>query len=236
MVAYTLVAPKRVDPDPVQNFGVANATAMSTSEIRNHCPGCIVPPATSGMQMTISAWARGRPLCDDRLVQTISRYLIDFTKDESCALLEEDPSFELQGQWYGGSSYGLLQVWPANAAFTLRYGVTDTARRSALRSLYDPLTEPGTKLFDPNVGVEFGAAADRAVNVLVEGQLRDFEDVCPLLQTAGPFNDCTWRRYWARRFAAFNAGSDGNSEKYTNYGLWIVNHSDQFVPITQPNP
>ena len=47
-----------------------------------------------------------------------------------------------------------------------------------------------------------------------------------------PFNACTWSRLWARRFAAFNAGSDGSGRAYNTYGRWIVDNAGQFVPVT----
>ncbi len=213
------------------NFGLAlqSPFAMSTTGINNHGPNVVTPPSNS--RTTIFTWADGRP-CDQTLTQSITKYgFSDLTQYESCSLLTEDPSFDIQGQWYGGASFGLLQVWPGNATDLLRRGLPSD-KRATLRAVYDPLTEPGTKLFDPNVGVEFGAAADSAVDVLAEREKQSYEDQCTSEPATAPFNACTWSRLWARRFAAFNVGSDGSGRAYNTYGRWIVDNAGQFVPVT----
>ena len=230
-------------------FGAALASpfAVTTAEINQRGPNLVTPP--NNPATTISAWAAPRLCADEVLTQSIRRY--DFGSDEvaalsaweSCMLIKEDPSFDVQGQWYGGASFGLLQVWPANAASTIRSAAPD--KGPLLRALYDPLTEPGTKLFIPAIGVEFGAAAD--VYITVRGEVKSdenkvwpYEGACASDDTAWPRTQCTWQRWWARRFAAFNRGSDdGNCKpngndcdvsEFVNYGLRIVEGSVQFVP------
>ncbi|MHB8797134.1 MAG: hypothetical protein ACYDBY_01600 [Thermoanaerobaculia bacterium] len=217
-------------------LGVALGTALSTAQIASSCPGCdVLPP--SDPAMTISAWASTRASAGQTLTQTISRYGRTFPSPQNWYLLQEDPSFDVQGQWYGGASFGLLQVWPANANTTInRMSPTDKAR---IRAIYNPLSEPGTKLFDPQVGTEFGAAGDRyaPLSESQEGNRIAHEPECVPEATSGPFNNCTWSRYWARRFTAFNAGGDdgqAGADAFARYGWPVVENSSSFAPTLQP--
>jgi hypothetical protein len=121
-------------------------------------------------------------------------------------------------------------VWPANAAYVLERAATAVAGR--LRALYDPLIEPGTKLFDPELGVRFGAVWDSelATIVLDEGGHRSFEATCDPEPQTPPFRECTWRRKWARVFAAFNDGQDGSKDRLERYGNRVVERSARFSP------
>jgi hypothetical protein len=240
-VDYTPVVVRRENVGEFPHFGNALATAPSTAEINQHGPNQITPPVDP--HTTIAQWATGRP-CNMTLTQKISRYNDSFTPEESCALLTEDPSFGLQGQYYGGASFGLLQVWPANAATTIRSA--PAAKQEALWEIFNPLAEPGTKLFDPDIGVRFGAATDRYIDVRDENDShQSFEGACPSDSMTPPSTACTWERWWARRFTAFNMGSDPGEcdpkkpecytkTKFTEYGRAIVTGAAAFAPVPPP--
>jgi hypothetical protein len=89
----------------------------------------------------------------------------------------------------------------------------------------------------PPIGVEFGAAGDANVRVRPEGDPLvppfPYEGTCTLEAQQPPFNSCTWKRWWKRRFAAFNRGSD-DSTSFENYGKPIVDNAGTFAP--QPSP
>ena len=216
---------------------------VDTATIIQRGPNQVTPPAQP--TTTMAAWAAARICPSQVLTQSITRYGRSFAPAQACNLLQEDPSFELQGQWYGGASFGLLQVWPANAATTINHAASPE-KKTYLRNLYNPLTEPGTKLFIPAIGVEFGAAAD--VYLDVRGEVKSdankvwpYEGACASDDTAWPRTQCTWQRWWARRFAAFNRGSDDRDclpngdqcdwSEFSNYGAAIVQRSSDFLPM-----
>jgi hypothetical protein len=218
-------------------FAAALGSAPTTAEIIQRCPACVTPP--DQLHTKISDWARLRG-CSGVLTQAIERYGRPFTPYESCFLLSDDPSFDIQGQWYGGASFGLFQMWPARARDVIRMvNEKNGAEGAELLALYKPLTEPGNKLFDPRTAVRFGAAGDVYATVRAEdsANIKPYEGTCAAEARTPPFNDCTWRRWWARRFAAYNRGHDSlgslpgtGQAQFVGYGLPIVNGGAAFVP------
>lgn len=167
------------------------------------------------------------------LTQQISRYGRLWSLTQSFHLLQEDRSFSVPGQWYGGASFGILQIWPANADFLIQ----TSGLGSQLRGLYDPRKDPATALFDPNVALRFGGAADTKLRVRDETKqpyAYEQTQACSHDTQSPPFNECTWARFWARRMAAFNRGSDdvsGSSPRpFTNYGSPIIANSVSYLP------
>ncbi|MCC6129410.1 MAG: hypothetical protein IT186_05740 [Acidobacteria bacterium] len=149
--------------------------------------------------------------------------------------MKEDPSFDIQGQWYAGASYGLLQLWPAKAVEVINR--LPSGRRPEMYSLYDPFVEPATKLFDPRVSVEFAAAADKYAVLLEtnEGeQAYSFERACTMLQMGGvdfPSN-CSWLRLWERRLRDYNGGRPGQESQKTHaeYAQIVTTRASSLEP------
>jgi hypothetical protein len=234
-------------------LGSALASATSLDDIlENAGTNEVLPPAEADRDQTILGWAVSRPTCGtNTLVQNIHRYGIDFlaVTEDNCALLRTDLSFDLQGQWYAGASLGMLQVWPANAQTTIQNAPTSPVdRRAELRSVFNPLREPGTKLFHPDLGTRFGAAGDVYVDVRSEAVPTEppgvYPAACTAPVTSSPFNSCTWGRWWARKFAAFRRGHDDSDCQpngqdcepgvLRDYGRPIVENASTFAP--QPPP
>jgi hypothetical protein len=228
---------EKITRTPPSGFGSALASATPVSEIRAACQTCPLRPPDDPSQ-TLRGWASSHSPASSALTRPIrQRYGLILTVEESWNLLKEDPSFELQAQFYGAASFGLLQVWPAKADTTINSA--PISLRASLRALFNPLTEPGTKLFDPQTGAEFGAAADLYLTARAEGDPpRGYEGACAPEPTSPPFNSCTWNRYWARRFTAFNTGNDNDTDtqanKFNTYGWPIVTGSGAFAPVLQP--
>ncbi|MCC6132115.1 MAG: hypothetical protein IT186_19510, partial [Acidobacteria bacterium] len=208
---------RRMTRAATPGFGGSLASAPSTAEIVAKCPTCdILPPEAS--QSTISAWAASRTSASHTLTQRIRRYGRDYPPGLGWNLMKEDPSFDIQGQWYAGASYGLLQLWPAKAVEVINR--LPSGRRPEMYSLYDPFVEPATKLFDPRVSVEFAAAADKYANLdrpKEDQPPYPFERVCAMAEMGGVIfpNDCSWLRLWERRLRDYNGGRDGQESQAT---------------------
>ncbi|MCC6129850.1 MAG: hypothetical protein IT186_07965 [Acidobacteria bacterium] len=229
---YRPFRPVRRTPPP--GFGGSLAGAVSTAEIAAKCPTCeILPP---GMALsTISSWASTRANASHALTQTIRRYDTDYPPQMAWELMKEDPSFDIQGQWYAGASFGLLQLWTAKAVEVINR--LPASRRPDMYFLYDPFVEPATKLFDPRVSVEFAAAADRYANLQrprEEQEPYGFERLCIMTEIAGLAfpNDCSWLRLWERRLRNYNGGLDGETspEVHVKYAQRITTKASALQP------
>jgi hypothetical protein len=212
-------------------LGSALGGAPSTDQIRSGCINCPSIPPTGGTmpQLSISGWARAG--CNgSSLTQDVARYGMPFTTaQQKCALLSEDPSFDVQAQWYAAASFGLMQMWPANAETLIRH----SNQSSVLRALFNPRTTPGSALFDPTIGVAFGAAADgnASVRTEIDPTVYSYEPTCPVASQT-TVNACTWNRYWARVFTSYKTGNDNPSAStFTGYGWPIVVGGDTYVPV-----
>ncbi len=193
----------------------------------------IRPPAS--LSMTIRQWAIQRgtnPLAGN----TLARWGETFKDANLFTLIKRDPSFEVQGQWFGAASYGLLQVLPETVR-TL-YGnreALSAADAAFLRTTYyDPMTQsPLERLFDPANCVPLGAEIDVRARVISEDQDPD---------CAYKRNECTWRNNWGRRFCRFNTGYEVPCQ-YGNKILFGIVYQDgssepplvdSFVPRLNP--
>ena len=194
----------------------------------------MVPPAN--LQTTIREWRRQwaladptdtTPLADSNLMR---RYFTWLTKTKIWGMMLNDPSFDVQGQWFASASYGLLQQVPESLRTKLySVGFLPADRLCIRQQVFDPLGEFADVrnpqlLFNPKTCVKLGAMEDQKASVSEEvGAPLTGEAGCPPRET-----QCTWERVWKRRFRVYNAGAETKDDG--GYGDKIVFRSQQYLP------
>ncbi len=236
----------RVNTQPVSGVAGFGASipdpAALISTILAHNPAANnVPPA--GVTMTIGEWARQRataglpnPVPANSLIRYQGK---KFDNALLWQLMQVDPSFEIQGQWFAAASYGLFQVIPESVRMVLYGSGFSSSARSAILAVYDPRNDSPEKLFDPQVCAMFGALMD------TKGKVHD-EDLGPLVlrsdSNGNPtlwetncvihndrFNECSWNRLWIRRLTVFNTGNETGGEQ--SYGNKVLAAAPNYSPI-----
>ncbi|MBK9375016.1 MAG: hypothetical protein IPN03_15145 [Holophagales bacterium] len=215
-------------------IGDAQHQQDAVDKIRLKNPLAHVRPPAS-VSTTIRQWAIQRgtnPLAGNSL----ERWGETFWDSNLFTLIKRDPSFEVQGQWFGAASYGLLQVLPDDVRDKYENpAVFSESDAQFLRTTYyDPMTQnPLDTLFNPANCVPLGAAIDVRARVISEDQDPD---------CAHKRNECTWRNNWSRRFCRFNTGGEGPCA-YGNKILFGIVYQDgssepplvdSFVPRLNP--
>ena len=202
-------------------IGGAAQQQAAIDKIRLKNPSANVRPPAS-LNTTIRQWAIQRG-ANALASNSLERWGDTFWDSDLFTLIKRDPSFEVQGQWFGAASYGLLQVLPDDVRANLENrAVFSAADAQFLRTTYyDPMTQnPLERLFDPANCVPLGAAID--VTALVISEDQDPDPTCTHKR-----NECTWRNIWSRRFCRFNTGGQGPCM----YGNKIVFGADAKPPL-----
>lgn len=178
------------------------------------------PPAS--LSTTIRQWAIQRgtnPLLNNDL----ERWGELFSDSDLFTLIKRDPSFEVQGQWFGAASYGLLQLLPetVQTLYRNRAALSSGDAEFLRNTYYDPMTQnPLGRLFDPTNCVPMGAEILVRARVITEDQ--DPDPACTHKR-----NECTWRNIWSSRLCRFNTGGEGPCM----YGNKIVFGADAKPPL-----
>jgi hypothetical protein len=193
------------------------------NDVKSSVP-CDAGKSALSKNTTIRQWAKARapfnPIAD---TNSLTRYGLPFSGSSLFALIKNDPSFEVQTNWFASASYGIMQLVPDDLRDKISR-LVPADQRQRLWDLYDPFGHnPVDRLFDPTKSVKFGALEDIFVTVAQE---RD-DSSC-----AVKFTQCTWDRLWARRLCVFNIGSP-NSERRENgcpYSDEILERAPGFAP------
>ena len=213
------------DVPPPGDFGsliggaAEQQAAIDKIRLRNP-PANVRPPAS--LSTTIRQWAIQRgtnPLLNNKL----ERWGELFSDSDLFTLIKRDPSFEVQGQWFGAASYGLLQVIPETVQSLYRNRAALSAGDAEFlrNTYYDPMTQnPLGRLFDPANCVPMGA------EILVRARVKT-EDQDPDPACTHKRNECTWRNIWSSRLCRFNTGGEGPCM----YGNRIVFGADAEPPL-----
>ena len=202
-------------------IGDAQHQQDAVDKIRLKNPLAHVRPPAS-VSTTIRQWAIQRgtnPLAGNSL----ERWGETFWDSNLFTLIKRDPSFEVQGQWFGAASYGLLQVIPETVQSLYRNRAALSAGDAEFlrNTYYDPMTQnPLGRLFDPANCVPMGA------EILVRARVKT-EDQDPDPACTHKRNECTWRNIWSSRLCRFNTGGEGPCM----YGNRIVFGADAEPPL-----
>jgi hypothetical protein len=188
----------------------------------------IVPPRD--VHTTIGDWTRDLEQAGRNPIagtQSTRRYGILYNDpDKYLDLVIIDPMYDVQGQWFLASSYGLLQEIPETARGTLQMMSNRGADITPLLSLYNPMVDNPETLFDPTICTDFAGAAHAAASVSDELLERypGEEDDC----RDDDVSECSWNRIWKRRLRVFNTGREDN---FNGYDTKVYVLSAQFEPI-----
>jgi trimeric autotransporter adhesin len=163
-------------------------------------PAMNLPPPSQLYSMR--QWALDRNSSPVISSNTLTRYGRTFSGTALWRLMQQDPSFEYQGQWLTAASYGLLQLIPEEWRKRLDDPTVFSAGDAqVLKTIYyDPARDDPAalhKLFDPATCLPLGALADTKVHVSAEQSDPAW---------TGYPNQTTWDNLWSRRLCSFNTG------------------------------
>jgi hypothetical protein len=188
--------------------------------------GEMVIPGTYVRDWVKARELEGNPVPKNRL----DRYDKHFEPAALCELLQLDPAFDVQGQWFAAASYGLMQIIPESLRTRVEGSAFDSAGRAAILAIYNPKTNTPEWLFHPETCIELGAVMDSTAVVAAERGdplvlLRDregtpiaYEETCPLDWPS----QCSWQRLWKRRFRVYNTGSETGNDGGTGVGGYVA--------------
>jgi hypothetical protein len=238
---YRVVEPVTKPPDAQFGSLISVPSAVIDDICRFNPPGNIVPcdPSTGAAldpTITIRQWARLMPhrdfLTDGHTLQRYNRESAGdgFKNEELEALVRNDPSFEVQAQWFAASSYGVMQMIPHDFQTVLLPRVPPEEQEHIKRDYYDPMRHsPADRLFDPDVCVPMGALFDASVEL----QFAEVQNsTCDKLLEH--VNQCTWINLWKHRFCKYNIGREDDDPAagrfFCSYAETIIERSDAYAP------
>jgi hypothetical protein len=224
--------PNSLPTETIAAWGSAipNPTALA-SQIRNEnattLDTVLLPPAVPAT--AIQTWTSGLGTNPVAGTQSTNRYGEVFRGNDYYSLVLDDPSYDVQGQWFIAASFGLFQQKPESVRTAIYGPAIPSALRAALTTLYDPRTDSPAKLFEPAVSVEFSGLLLGNSNVRPElDPVVPPETACPGTPTMP--NQCTWELFWKRKLRTYNLGSDAEFSWLT-YDEDVMSNLPIFVPI-----
>ena len=237
--AYRPRPTSSADTGAISGFGRSlsadgGPTSLANTIVANN-PQCnALPPDGSNLTMTIREWRRRQDQsgCGNQLGDTnqTHRYYKDFQRGELWCLLRDDPSFDVQGQWFASASYGLLQIIPESLRTNLARAGFDDDARTAITAIFDPTASNPALLFDPATCITLGAMMDASAVVAAErgdplalawddhGNPVAYEEACP---EDSP-TKCSWERLWKRRLRVYNTGSQAGNDGRSVSGTLVT--------------